>query len=391
MPLKILSEDLVLFRNSDGQVGALGRQCCHRGVDLSYGRIENGGLRCVYHGWLFAPNGQCLEQPGEPEGSVFHKSVRQKAYPCREIGGIVFLYMGPGEPPLLPNLELFSAEPAHRMALKLRQHCNYLQGNEGNLDPVHQSFLHGFRGGQEKSNAYKSPEPVGGTNLTNHALYAENTRPNIDIEDAPYGVRAFITRPLPGKGTFLKIYNFVMPNHAIVPGGAGADGYTINWHVPIDDMSHWKFVMVFNRARPNDIESLSRSTIPQMESKYVTKRNKSNRYLQDRDNMQDGWFVGMGSCFVDHDTFATETQGEIQDRTQEQFATSDKIIHRARKLMFDALEDIKENRDPPGVIRGQSSDWVPELKVVSEFFPESEDWRRAWIERANQRLLMGTK
>ncbi len=115
LPLKILSEDLVLFRNSDGQVGALGRQCCHRGVDLSYGRIEDGGLRCVYHGWLFAPNGQCLEQPGEPEGSVFHKSVRQKAYPCREIGGIVFLYMGPGEPPLFPNLQalLSRSSPSH--------------------------------------------------------------------------------------------------------------------------------------------------------------------------------------------------------------------------------------------------------------------------------------
>ena len=391
LPLTIMSEDLVLFRNADGEVGVLGRRCCHRGVDLSYGRIEDGGLRCVYHGWLFAPNGQCLEQPGEPDGSVFYKSVRQKSYPCLEVGGIIFLYMGPGTPPRLPDLELFKAKSTHRTVIKLRQECNYLQANEGNLDPVHQSFLHGFRGGQEKSTAYQARESVGGTNLTNHTLYAENTRPNIDIEDASFGVRAFISRPIPEKGTFLKIYNFVMPNHAIVPGGAGADGYTINWHVPITDTSHWKFVVVFNRANPNDLERLRRSTIPEMESKHVAKRNKSNRFLQDREGMKDGWFTGMGSCFVDHDTFATEEQGEIQDRSQEQFGASDKIIHRARMLMFAALEDIKAGRDPMGVIRDDSSNWVPELKVVSEFFSEDEDWRRAWLERANQRQLEGAK
>ena len=388
LPLKIMGEDLVLFRNSDGKPGMLARRCCHRGVDLSFGRVEDGGLRCVYHGWLFAPGGQCLEQPGEPDGSELYKSVRQRSYPCIEAGGIVFVYMGPGKPPLLPNLEIFSAKPAHRMALKLHQECNYLQANEGNLDPVHQSFLHGFRGSQEKSTAYQVREPVGGTKLTNHALYAQNTRPEIDIEDTRFGVRAFISRPLAGEGTFLKIYNFVMPNYSIVPGGAGADGYGVNWHVPIDDVSHWKFVIVFSRANPLDLESLRRSVIPEMESRYVAKRNKANRYLQDRSDMKDGWFTGMGSNFVDHDTFVTEMQGEIQDRTEETFATSDRIILRARKLMFDGLDDIRQGRDPQGVIRDDGKNWAPDLKVISEFFPKEEDWRTAWIKRASRRQLV---
>jgi hypothetical protein len=363
----------------------LGRRCCHRGIDLSYGRVENGGLRCVYHGWLFAPNGQCLDQPGEPDGSTFYKSVKQKSYPCQEVGGLIFVYMGPGEPPVLPALELLRAKPNHRHPLKLQQACNYMQANEGNLDPVHQSFLHRFCGNQDESAQYKVREPVGGTNLTNYTLYAENTRPDIDIEDTPYGIRAFISRPLPGKGTFLKIYNFVMPNLSIIPGGAGADGYMINWHVPITDTTHWKFCVVFNRANPVDVAKMKHTLSPEMESKYVAMRNESNRYLQDRANMQDGWFSGLGPCFVDHDTFATEMQGPIQDRSEENFGTSDKIIHRARRLMFDALEDIQHNREPLGIIRGATADWAPGLKVVSEFFTEEENWKQDWIKRAAMR------
>jgi phenylpropionate dioxygenase-like ring-hydroxylating dioxygenase large terminal subunit len=388
LPLTILSEELVLFRNTDGNVGMLGRSCCHRGIDLSYGRVEDGGLRCVYHGWLFATNGQCLEQPGEPESSTFYKSVKQKSYPCMEVGGLIFVYMGPGEPPLLPALELFRAEPDHRHPIKLLQSCNYMQANEGNLDPVHQSFLHRFCGDQEKSTQFKVREPVGGTNLTNYTLYAENARPNIDIEDTPYGIRAFISRPFPGKGTFLKIYNFVMPNLSIIPGGAGADGYMINWHVPINDTTHWKFCVVFNRANTIDVAKLQHAIIPEMESRYVARRNASNRYLQDRASMKDGWFTGLGPCFVDHDTFATEMQGPIQDRSQETFATSDKIIHRARKLMFDGIEDIKQNRDPQGVIRSKPQDWAAQMKVVSEFFTEQENWKQDWAKRAAMRELV---
>src|SRR6266508_1238615 len=106
-PLKILGEDLVLFRDDQGRPGLLGLHCSHRGTDLSYGRVEDGGLRCIYHGWLYDIAGQCLEQPGEPAGSTFHERIRQPAYPCREIGGVVFAYRGPGEPPLFPNYEFF--------------------------------------------------------------------------------------------------------------------------------------------------------------------------------------------------------------------------------------------------------------------------------------------
>src|SRR5919199_3319285 len=142
VPLMLLGEELVAFRDADGRVGLLGLHCAHRGADLSYGRLEDGGLRCLYHGWLYDVAGRCLEQPGEPAGSTFHERVRQTAYPCVERAGIVFTYMGPGEPPLLPNYEFLIVPEAQRSATKILYECNYLQGNEGNIDPVHLSFLH---------------------------------------------------------------------------------------------------------------------------------------------------------------------------------------------------------------------------------------------------------
>ncbi len=384
LALKIMNEDLVLFRNDQGKLGLLSSNCCHRGMDLGFGRVEDGGLRCIYHGWLFAPDGQCLEQPGEPEGSDLYKSIRQPGYPCREVANVVFAYMGPGKPPQLPPLEIFSAAEGHRVEVKLLQECNYLQASEGNLDPAHQSFLHGFRGGREASAKYRIPNAVGGTKLSNTALYAENTRPQIDLENTDFGLRAFISRHIPGEGTFLKVYNFVMPNYAIVPGGAGADGYAINWHVPIDDVSHWKFNIIFNRVNPLNIEAMRQVIFAETESEFVPKRNKRNRYLQDR---TDGWYSGLGPCFVDHDTCATEMQGPIQDRSKENLGQTDMMLVRARKLMMDALGDIRKDRDPLGLIRDDASNWVPDLRVVSEFFPEGTDWRAEWLKVAEKRLV----
>src|SRR5206468_6282084 len=142
LPVRLLGEDLVLFRDPSGRPGLLGIHCSHRGADLSYGRLEDGGLRCIYHGWLYDTNGRCLEQPGEPAGSTFHERIRHPAYPCMERAGVIFAYLGPGEPPLLPAYEFLTVAPEHCWVGKIFTECNYLQGNEGNQDPVHLAFLH---------------------------------------------------------------------------------------------------------------------------------------------------------------------------------------------------------------------------------------------------------
>ena len=142
IPVCILSEDLVLFRDESGRPGLLGLHCAHRGADLSYGRLENGGLRCIYHGWLYDIHGGCLEQPGEPSGSMFHERIRQRAYPCHEVADIIFAYMGPGEPPIFPDYPPLLAAAEYRVSKKRFAECNFLQSHEGNLDPEHLSFFH---------------------------------------------------------------------------------------------------------------------------------------------------------------------------------------------------------------------------------------------------------
>jgi len=142
LPVRVMSEDLVLFRDDQGQLGLLGLHCSHRRADLSYGRVENGGLRCLYHGWLYDRHGNCLEQPCEPVTKRFCEKVHHPAYPCHEQAGIIFAYMGPGEVPLLPGYEPLLAPPSHVLVTKIFHECNYFQANEGNLDPSHVSYLH---------------------------------------------------------------------------------------------------------------------------------------------------------------------------------------------------------------------------------------------------------
>src|SRR3989449_4616026 len=137
LPVRLLGEDLVLYRDDQGRPGLLGLHCSHRGADLSYGRLEDGGLRCIYHGWLYDLNGRCLEQPGEPAGSTFYEKIRHPAYPCIEQAGVIFAYLGPDQAPLLPAYEFLTVPTENRFVGKLFSDCNYLQGNEGNQDPVH--------------------------------------------------------------------------------------------------------------------------------------------------------------------------------------------------------------------------------------------------------------
>src|SRR6266540_1394678 len=142
LPARLFSEDLVLFRDEAGRPGLLGLHCSHRGADLSYGRVEDGGLRCIYHGWLYDVHGRCLEQPGEPAGSTFHERIRHPAYPCIEKSDVIWAYLGPGDPPLMPNYHFLTVPDDNAFAIKLFHGCNYLQGNEGNIDLLHLSFLH---------------------------------------------------------------------------------------------------------------------------------------------------------------------------------------------------------------------------------------------------------
>jgi phthalate 4,5-dioxygenase len=384
--VNVLGEELVLFRDDHGQPGLLGLHCSHRGTDLSYGRIENGGLRCIYHGWLYDVCGRVIEQPGEPGGGANRDQIRHRAHPCRESGGVILTYMGPGEPPLLPDYEFLSVPEEQRAVTKIFYNCNYLQGNEGNIDPVHLSFLHQF--------VADAPTPlrrvVPGTDTTDNTLLGKDIAPTIEVELTDFGLRICSLRASEEDKIYLRVTNFVMPNLAAFGGSTVGEGYSVHWHVPIDDTSHWKYVFMFNRkkALPPELVNKSRA---ELGADFRLTRTGVNRYQQDRESMKTKTFTGMGYNFQAHDAFATESQGAIQDRTSEHLVSSDKAIIAARKLLLNAINDVRHGRDPQHVLRDPASNRFSHLQVFSEIIDASVDWKQhtrariATIERVRSR------
>ncbi|HEY6367896.1 MAG TPA: Rieske 2Fe-2S domain-containing protein [Candidatus Binatia bacterium] len=367
--IKILGEDLVLFRDDKGRAGLLGIHCSHRGTDLSYGRVEDGGLRCLYHGWLYNVEGHCLEQPGEPGGGEHRNAIRHPAYPCKESGGVIFTYMGPRTPPLLPNYEFLNAPPERLYVNKIFHECNYLQANEGNIDPVHLSFLHRFLENREER--YRG---VRGAEESHYNLVARNIAPILDVELTDFGVRIYTVRRLEGDKAYLRVSYFILPNLSAFPGQTGGEGYSVNWHVPIDDDYHWKYTFVYSAGAPLDKKMVNQER-SELTPDYRLVRNGANRFMQDRESMKSKTYAGMGSGFQAHDAFATASQGAIQDRTGEHLVSSDKAIVAARKFMEKAIRDVQEGREPPHVIRDPSQNRVPHLLVISDMIPNTGDWK----------------
>ena len=369
LAVKILAEDLVLFRDDKGRPGLLGIHCSHRGTNLSYGRVEDGGLRCLYHGWLYDIAGRCLEQPGEPGGGEHRDAIRHPAYPCKEAGGVIFAYLGPGEAPLLPNYEFLNAPSDHLYVNKIFHDCNYLQANEGNIDPVHLSFLHRFL--EDREDRYRG---VRGGEESHYNLVARNIAPILDVELTDFGVRIYTVRRLEAGKAYLRVSYFVLPNLSAFPGQTGGEGYSVNWHVPTDDDHHWKYTFVYSTGAPLDKNMVNRER-SELTPDYRLIRNEGNRFMQDRQSMRTKTYAGMGTGFQAHDAFATASQGAIQDRTGEHLVSSDKAIVAARKLLEKAIKDIQEGREPPHIVREPSKNRFPHLLVLSDMIPNASDWK----------------
>jgi len=336
LPIQALGEKFVLFKDEAGQLGLLNLHCAHRGADLSYGRVEDGGLRCIYHGWLFDVKGKCLQQPAEPPGRQFCERVRQKAYPVRELGGMIFAYLGEGEPPVLPEWECLTAAPEHRFMVRSLERCNWLQGLEGDLDPYHLSFLH---------LAMKADiQAARGTRDAQHYEFFRRGIPRMEIEFTEFGVRIYGMRDLDNQA-YLRISNYIAPNIAAVAGGAEGDGYMMVWHVPIDDEHHFKYRLDFRRTeQPPRFDSQIQWT-PGAEN--LPPRRLETRWLQDRAEMKDKWFAGLGSDFGLHDNWATEAMGPMYDRSQEHLGHGDRGIAGMRRALLDAIDAVAEGKGAP--------------------------------------------
>jgi hypothetical protein len=376
LAVKMLNEDLVLFRNESGAVGLLGRRCSHRGADLSLGRLEDGGLRCLYHGWLYSVDGRCLEQPAEPESSDFKNKIRHCSYPCKELGGIIFTYMGPGEPPVFPLYEPLIAPENHRYAYKVLHECNYLQAHEGEIDPAHLSYLHR----RTNQPSWRQRAIKGSDGVQPMAMYRKDAAPRIEVEETDFGVRVYSIRRADDEKIYLRLTNSIFPNVSTIIGPMAGDGYDINWHVPIDDYHHWKYVVIFRRSGPLEARDWKNihSLRPEMTANYRLVRNAANNYLQDRESMKNGNFSGLGTNNLPQDAAMVQSPGAIQNRDEEHLGTTDKAIIANRRAFLKAIKQVEAGGEAPHVIRDPAKARVPEIAVISEIVGGAEDWRSYW-------------
>lgn len=359
LAVRLLGEDLVLYRDGQGRLGLLGRYCSHRGADLSYGQVEEVGLRCFYHGWLYDLHGRCLEQPLEPPESAFHEQIRHRAYPCHEQAGIVFAYLGPGEPPLLPAYEFLAVPDEYRRGTKYLQECNYLQGAEGSIDPMQLFFLRRMLG---RGNDSGSDEQAEGQGLT------------VDPEATDFGMRLFTVRPAGPDARSVEIRSFMLPNLCGM-AAIGMDGYTVHWHVPIDDTHHWRYVVVFRRDRPVTEDEARRNGV-QAAPGYRLDPGETRRLLQEPDEAEPN--------FVAYSTALAESQGPIYDRTQEYLTDTDSGIIAMRTIVHRAIQDVQEGADPPHVVRDAAANDFRHIVAREDVLASGEDWRSHWRGQARR-------
>ncbi|AOB30838.1 dioxygenase [Bordetella sp. H567] len=337
--VRLMGQDFVVFRDEDGRYGMLDRDCPHRGADLAGGRLENGGLRCAFHGWLFDVKGSCLATPGEPAGSTLCKKIRQRAYPVVERSGILFAYIGEGEPPAFPHFDCFAAPGEYTFAFKGLFECNWLQALEVGIDPAHASYLHRFFEDEDTGASYGKQFRGASANseMPITKVLREYEAPEILVNPTEYGLRLIAKRPLDEAQTHVRVTNLVFPQAFVIP--MSAEMTITQWHVPVDDRNCYWYAVFTSFTTPTDKVKMRAQRLELYElPDYTSRRNKRNNYGFDPQEQQTQTYTGMGFDINVHDQWAVESQGDIQDRTREHLGTTDKGIIAYRRLLVDAIE-----------------------------------------------------
>jgi 5,5'-dehydrodivanillate O-demethylase oxygenase subunit len=325
-----LGEDLLLFRDEFGRVGLTEPSCPHRGASLDYGWIESGGIRCCYHGWVFDVNGRCLEQPGEPPDSNFKDKIRLKAFPTRELGGMIWAYMGSGEPPMLPNYHFLARDDGARQFSGYVRECNYMQQLENALDPVHATILHG--------------RPVHGLPAAPEWM----ERPDFNVV-ATETMAYYVARrqgPEPGIEWHREVAYvppiMVVHHGGSLPGDPLAEMVDVAWRMPIDDFRTRTFTLKFfpnASAKRGNEEKQARPKPPPL------LRGTRKQYDMATINGQDN--------------AAQESQGAIVDRSREHLGHADRGVIQVRKLWLNTIEKSLRDEELPNRMRQDAqSRWV---------------------------------
>ena len=374
--VKLLGEDLVLFRTGGGEVGLVGAYCSHRQAPLYFGRIEEDGIRCCYHGWKYDTLGTCLEMPNAPPEQQFTDRIQHPGYPCVEHGGIIWTYMGPSqEPPPLPEFEFTMVPDDQRNFLLFHQECNYLQTMEGAIDPTHVMWLH-------------SPYDLSDTDISQKnqpsqqrlaAKAGMRTPSVIEFVDTAGGFMYGAGRPMGDGNCLWRINQFVVPFYTMPPGGDFKQG---RMFVPIDDENcvKWMFGWYPKRETMETTKEGARSYmeeekhIPATSDPYGFVRpraNKSNDYLIDWE-VHTTRRIGIAGVNL-QDRCVSELAGPtpIMDRTRENLCSGDKSIVKARNILLKVAKDFHgEGTLPPGIADPD----IYRVRAVSKVLPNDLNW-----------------
>ncbi len=327
-PVKILGEELVLFRDGSGQPGLIGRYCPHRNASFEFGRIEPNGISCCYHGWTFDRAGKCLAMPAEPADSRFKDKVTHTAYPVREMGGLLWAYMGPldanGEPPVLPRYDVYAREDGIRAVENFGLWpANYFQICENSVDQTHTAILHGGVGGERRD--------IWGTEI-----------PKTTWEPIELGIKATAKRP---GMNYNRASYFILPTMNRLPqpwpgGKFRWPRFSALWRTPVDDTHTMVFSVCFTPAVDGKLPELPAGLSFDITDQLLVHREQ--------------------------DYQAIASQGRITARTTEKLATSDGGVILLRKLAMDGIRAVQEGRDPQGVRRGSDTGAIIDLEQIVE-------------------------
>ena len=351
--IKVLSEQMVAFRDSNNEIGVIDNFCPHRRASLFFGRNEESGLRCVYHGWKYDVNGDCVDMPSEPAESNFKEKVKIKSYPAREWGGCIWVYMGPIEQmPGLPQFEWCMVPDSHRNVRRWIQESNYMQATEGEIDTSHVSFNHRW------FDLSKAPRQNIGRRLKNGAALTNlDGAPQLTVKETDYGFIYGSRRRVDVDEYYWRVTQFVLPFYSFIPNPGEREGGRC-W-VPMDDthISVFQYSVSTGEAYTEEQrammnispENLQRVMYRFEDGSYVDawqpQRQMHNDFLIDRDMQRTINYTGIGSG-REQDMAMTDSMGSVADRTREHLGTSDTAIIAGRRILLRLARELQEGVEP---------------------------------------------
>jgi len=368
---RLLGEDLVVFRDSDGRLGVLDEYCPHRRVSLAFGRNEECGLRCLYHGWKMDVEGNVLEMPSEPGASGFAEKVKHKAYPVREWGGFVWTYMGPAE--TMPEFEPPAFAPTEQTrvsVVKIHVPCNWAQILEGQIDSAHSSTLHASDMRPGKVEQAKALD-------THWVRPSTDKSPHMEVERTSFGFHyAAIRRPITNAQThdYVRKTVYIAPFTALIPPNVTYNVATLLG--PTDDTHTAFYFIAWSETGGIDQEAWRKFNVARpgidLDAGFNNLRTRENNYLQDRNAMKLGNSTGIAGI-PNQDIAMWVTMGPIADRSRERVGASDLAIVEFRRLMVEAARTMAAG----GPALGTTKPHIPQVSISSYegVVPKGTDWR----------------